>query len=170
MKRVESGRVDNESFFAFRREAAQHAAEQRVGSPELPQPLPDTRSFLSILDETNRSEQADIDGGTPSEQLDKLQDDIHILGQRLLRKQTMSVMAEYRRAVQDFLRIVVTGFDVEDHTSSHNILNRKRYSMAQVVNSKLERLAAGLFQTQQQPLDILAAVEEIQGLLVDLRH
>ena len=166
MKRVESDRVGNEGFFAFRRSTARHTSDASA--------TPAERSFPKLLAEIDENDRLDrmsalADGFDP-DALDELQDSIHTLGQRLLRTQSMGALAEYRHAVQSFLRAVLAGFDVESHTSSHSILNRKRYSIAQVVDAKLERLASGLFQTQQQPLDILATLEEIQGLLVDLRH
>jgi uncharacterized protein len=103
------------------------------------------------------------------EEAQGLLDRIHQLGDQLSREQTFSRLREYRVAVQDFLRSVVThAVDVQEHTSGTNILNRKRFTLVRIIDQKLERLAAGMFQTQQSQIEMLRKVEEIQGLLVDL--
>lgn len=110
---------------------------------------------------------ARVDLEAVHEQLDQ----IHRLGERLSKEQTWSVLQEYREAVRAFLRSVAAGAtDVEEHVSGTNILNRKRFTLIRTVDQKLERLAAGMLQTQQSQIELLRRVEEIQGLLVDLFH
>ena len=90
-------------------------------------------------------------------------------GDALRRELTSVRMEEYRTAVRGFLSAVVQrGLDVEDLTSGANILRRKRYTLVRVVDSRLEELAAGMVSSQANQLDLLAKVDEINGLLVDL--
>ncbi len=108
---------------------------------------------------------------TTLEEAQELLDDIHQLGDRLTREQTWSALQEYREAVRRFLHSVAAGAtDVEQHVSGTNVLNRKRFTLIRSIDQKLERLAAGMLQTQQSQLEMLRRVEEIQGLLVDLFH
>lgn len=105
------------------------------------------------------------------EEVHRQLDQIHQLGERLSREQTWSAVEQYREAVRTFLRSVAAGAtDVEEHVSGTNILNRKRFTLIRTVDEKLERLAAGMLQTQQSQIELLRRVEEIQGLLVDLFH
>lgn len=110
----------------------------------------------------------------PLESLDEaheMLDRIHQLGDKLSREQTFSRLREYREAVRLFLgRVVASGVGMEEHTSGTNILNRKRFTLIRVIDERLDRLAAGMVQTQQSQLELLRKVEEIQGLLVDLFH
>ena len=105
------------------------------------------------------------------EALQEMLDAVHTLGEQLVRQQTMTALRHYRDAVQGFMHSVVDqGFTAETRTSGATILKRKRYTIVDIVNSKLSRLAEGLVQSQQRPLELMAAVEEIRGLLIDLHH
>jgi hypothetical protein len=47
-------------------------------------------------------------------------------------------------------------------------LNNKKYTSIQVIDKKLEDLAAMLLRNQGQHIDMLSSLEEIKGLLIDL--
>ena len=47
-------------------------------------------------------------------------------------------------------------------------MNRKKYTLVQVADRKLEELAVAILSGQAAQLDILARVEEINGLLVNM--
>jgi hypothetical protein len=64
--------------------------------------------------------------------------------------------------------VVERGLIVEENVSGRNVLNRKKFALIKVIDEKLERLALGILQTQKDQFDILARVDEINGLLVDL--
>lgn len=100
---------------------------------------------------------------------EQLLDDIHVLGEQLVRTSTLVNLERYRDAVRTFMRVVVDeSLEVQETESGANVLNRKRYSTIAVVDQKLERLAGALLATQAEPLQILARVQEIEGLLVNL--
>ena len=52
-------------------------------------------------------------------------------------------------------------------TSGANIAKRKRFTLVKVIDEKLEALASVLA-AQKEQLAILAQIDEINGLLVDL--
>ncbi|MFP4643716.1 MAG: YaaR family protein [Spirochaetales bacterium] len=96
-------------------------------------------------------------------------DAIHSFGERLKRDPNLSNLQEYRRLVQEFLNDVVSGaYALDRQESGRNILKRKRFTLVSRVNQKLDRLAVGLMQTQTEQLDLLARIDEINGLLVNL--
>ena len=57
---------------------------------------------------------------------------------------------------------------VEETTSGANILKRKRFTLVKVIDEKLEALAASVLAAQKEQLAILAQIDEINGLLVNL--
>lgn len=99
-------------------------------------------------------------------------DDLHQLGERLKQAPTMSAVLEYKRAVKDFLRYVVTRtLETEEQVGvkfANPLKKQKKYTLIKVIDQRIEQLAAGVIQNQRQQLDMLKAVDEIYGLLVDL--
>ncbi|MFP4483657.1 MAG: YaaR family protein [Spirochaetaceae bacterium] len=114
---------------------------------------------------------ADFTARTPPDEVERLLDNVHTLGDELIRKRTYTALKAYRHAVQSFLaKIVHEGVDVEEQTSGTNVLNRKRFSILRIVDQRLERLARGMMESQGEQLELLQRVEEIYGMLVDLLH
>ncbi|GHV88051.1 hypothetical protein AGMMS50267_04110 [Spirochaetia bacterium] len=106
----------------------------------------------------------------PSEEaLQGLLDDVHSSGDALRGRPFPDEIIRYKQAVRNFLNYVVeNGYTVEEQTSGGNILKRKKYTLVQVVDRKLEQLAAGIMAGQTSQLDLLSRIEEIAGLLVNL--
>lgn len=106
----------------------------------------------------------------PSEEaLRELLDDVHQSGEELKSKPTPDNIKRYKGAVRSFLHYIVeNGYTAEERVSGTNILKRKKFVLVQVIDRKLEQLAAGILAGQRAQLEILAKVEEINGLLIDL--
>lgn len=106
----------------------------------------------------------------PSEDaLKELLDGVHGAGDSLKNRPFSEEIKQYKKAVRDFLHYIVkNGYTVEEQISGANLLKRKKFTLVQVVDRKLEQLAAGILAGQSSQIDILARVEEINGLLVDL--
>lgn len=102
---------------------------------------------------------------------EKLYDEVHRAGQRLLNEKTYSAAQAYREAIQLFLRKVMPDANtIEIRESGHGILSRKRYYLLTEINRSVDRLVTGVLQTQHRQLDVLRRLEEIQGMLIDLLH
>ena len=98
-----------------------------------------------------------------------LLDDVHTAGEDLKGKPFPEQIKRYKTAVRNFLHYVVqNGYTTEERTSGVNILKRKKFTLVQVVDKKLEQLAAGILAGQSSQIDILAKLDEISGLLVNL--
>ncbi|MDR2485923.1 MAG: DUF327 family protein [Treponema sp.] len=98
-----------------------------------------------------------------------LLDEIHSAGDDLKNRPLPEEIKRYKKAVKNFLRYVVKyGYTAEKQVSGANLLKRKNFTIVQVVDTKLEQLAAGILAGQTAQLDILHRLEEITGLLVDL--
>jgi uncharacterized protein YaaR (DUF327 family) len=137
---------------------------------------PKTNSFSTVLEGVaTESAQQDpaltrLDPNASSEEnLRLLLDEVHTTGEDLKVRASPDAIKRYKAAVRSFLHYIVeNGYTVEEHVSGANILKRKKFTLIQVVDRKLEQLAAGILAGQQSQLDILARVDEINGLLVDL--
>jgi uncharacterized protein YaaR (DUF327 family) len=129
--------------------------------------------FASMLDETKTDEAAETENAgeipAPDHSIKDLLDDVHSLGEQLKKRPFPEEIKQYKRAVRNFLHYIVeNGYIIEEQTSGTNPLKRKKFTLVQVVDKKLEQLAAGILAGQNDQLEILARVDEIKGILVDL--
>lgn len=103
------------------------------------------------------------------EELEALLDDVHGLGEELKRDPKQEAVVAYKLAVRNFVHYVVERtYALEEKNSGTNILKRKKYVILNVVDRKLERLAAEILSSQRNQFEILRKVDEIYGILVDL--
>ncbi len=101
------------------------------------------------------------------EKLEFLIDSVYSAGDRLKKNPEPEEFKNYRKKMSFFLQFVVkNSYEIE---TQHRRKGRKRvvYTMVQVVNEKLDSLAADILMNQREQLRILAKLEEINGLLVD---
>lgn len=108
-------------------------------------------------------------GLPPEKILEALLDEVHSSGDLLKEKQLPDNIVAYKNAVRSFVRYIVDrAYTVTESTSGGNILKRKKFTQVQVIDQKLEQLAAGILSNQKDQLGLLGKIEEINGLLVDL--
>ena len=136
------------------------------------------RLFGELLEEHTEEEKQAQRVKTPRHSRDmdteigKALDAVHSRGDKLKKNATLDTIAEYKEAVRQFLQIVVSsGFEAqEDAPLRRRSGEEQRHIQIRVINEKLERLAAQVMNSQKNELEILRRVDEIYGLLVDLRH
>jgi uncharacterized protein YaaR (DUF327 family) len=81
----------------------------------------------------------------------------------------MDAIKDYRQQVKAFVKFAVAhSIAVEETTSGANILKRKKFTMVKVIDEKLETLAVSVLAAQKDQLAILAQIDEINGMLVNL--
>ena len=108
-------------------------------------------------------------GDNHSNNLETILDDIFLLGDVLKEKPNLENVKQYKRAVKSFLDYILKNmFSLDNKTSGINIQKKKKYTIIQVVDAKLEKLVTEILQNQQDQLNYLNRIEEINGLLVDL--
>jgi len=155
-------RISGDGFFSYRREVGDKRETRKAGK------VGRRRSFVSELHDSSGP------GGerTPEDvetETAELVDAVFAAGDRLRERSDRQTLVEYKEAVRNFLSAVVDrGIEVEEHISGTHISRRKRYSIVQVIDRKLEQLAAGLIADQKSQLEVLAKIDEINGLIVDL--
>lgn len=167
LDRIEPGSYFN-AFNASGERKAKEADKKRAGRTS----SADRSTAAAGNDETAGSTGTSFASAASAAELREahsLLDSIHAVGAELKRNPTLTNLKEYRQLVQRFMNQVVAGaYGLEHSESGAAILKRKRFSLVSLVNRKLDRLAAGLVQTQQPQLELLEQIEEIYGLLVDL--
>jgi uncharacterized protein YaaR (DUF327 family) len=146
--------------------ARQLSPKARRTRPGKPGKEAKKRSFASLFE----SAPSDLRELPPSEEsIQFLLDKVHDLGDALSKRPFIEEIKAYKQAVRNFVHYVVeNGFDTEEHISGANLLKRKKFTLVQVIDKKLEEMAAAILRGQSNQLGILAALDEIKGLLVDL--
>jgi len=112
-----------------------------------------------------------------------LMDEVRDMGDRLRSRPYPEEIMRYKQAVRNFINYVVqNAFSKETEAGIQNkfkpaFIGRrstpeaqdyKEYVKIQVIDKKLEDLAAMLLTSQGQQLELISRLEEIKGLLVDL--
>jgi len=143
--------------------------------------------FSKLFDEIRNSATGEL--GPPAdlpvcdEALDFLMDEVRSAGDSLQSKPFPDEIIRYKQAVRNFVNYVVkNGFDLSQETGIPKFLKgnykgprgtpeamkQLSYSKIQVIDERLETLAAMLLSSQRHQIEIAARLEEITGLLVDL--
>ena len=111
----------------------------------------------------------DFDEAERRRSIEELLDAVFSAGDRLKKAPTLDAIKEYRHQVKAFVKFAVAhSIAVEETTSGANILKRKRFTMVKVIDEKLESLAVSVLAAQRDQLAILAQIDEINGMLVNL--
>jgi uncharacterized protein YaaR (DUF327 family) len=120
------------------------------------------------------------------EALTVLLDDVHDSGDALLKRPFPDEIKRYRLTIQNFIRYVLdnaygikedegipnnlkAGFDKKRFKRDPDLRKaRNRYSTVQIIDQKLDLLAADIMTAQIKQLNLMKSIEEINGLLVNL--
>jgi uncharacterized protein YaaR (DUF327 family) len=103
------------------------------------------------------------------EALEDLLDEVNESGERLHESQSLENIKAFRDSVKRFLSYVMKrALEVTEHVSGTNILKRKKFTLIDVIDRKLESLAGAVLAGQADQMEILRRIDEIKGLIVDL--
>jgi len=167
----------NPGAFAKAKDAKKNREASRTGKAEF------SRLFEEIRN--NAATGLDAVGRLPvcEETLDFLMDEVRSAGDGLRGRPFPDEILSYKRAVRNFIHYVVkNGFELSHETGVPKFLKANfkgprgtpeamkqlSYAKIQVIDERLETLAAMLLSSQRQQIDVAARLEEITGLLVDL--
>lgn len=102
-----------------------------------------------------------------------LKDAVELAGDELKMKQDLASMETYRRKVKQFIHFVVkNAFEIEK--TQRRGINRKTGRrpdprvQVKIIDEKLHQLASEMLYMQKSNLQLLAKVEEINGLIIDV--
>ncbi|AHH08204.1 DUF327 family protein [Borrelia anserina] len=97
-------------------------------------------------------------------------DKINNVGEKLLSEPSRQNVVFYRKAIGEFLSVVLS-FSVslkEQRGGNSGEHKRPKYRIVRIINEKLDKLAYSVLQNQVSQIKLLSSLEEIQGLLVNL--
>jgi uncharacterized protein YaaR (DUF327 family) len=143
--------------------------------------------FLSILEQVKQDVSGELEAPPElplsEEAVQELMDEVHSAGDALKKRPFGEEILRYKTAVRGILHYVETiGYTTEIQPGIPNYLKpgfkgirgspesqeRAKLIQIQVVDRKLEQLAAGILEGQMTQFKLLAQLEEITGLLVNL--
>jgi uncharacterized protein YaaR (DUF327 family) len=117
------------------------------------------------------------------ETINLLMDEVRSTGDTLRERPFPEDSVRYKKAVRNFMHFVVENCYSLDHETgipkflkhgfkgqrgTPEAMKQTTYTKIQVIDKKLEDLAAMLLSSQMQQIEIASRLEEIRGLLVDL--
>jgi uncharacterized protein YaaR (DUF327 family) len=104
-----------------------------------------------------------------AERLTGLIGEITLWGKKIAEHRDIADLKYYRGLVRDFINEVVTN---SHEFSRENFLDRRGrhrvYGIVRLVNEELDALAQDLLKNEANHIDILARVDQIHGLLLDM--
>jgi uncharacterized protein YaaR (DUF327 family) len=162
-------RISGDGFFSYRREVQ---SDSKTGKRT--RKTTRKRSFFSELGSATESTEVEAIDRTPAEsdaEAAELLDSVFEAGDHLKRRTDLESLRAYKDSVRRFLSVIVKrGIDVQHRQSGADIVKQKRYALVKVIDDKLERLASAMISNQRNQIDLLARIDEINGLIVDLRR
>lgn len=130
------------------------------------------KTFSELVESASEGEgiaQEELSQSDRRRGIEELLDGVFASGDALKKTPTMDTIREYRQKVKDFLKFVVqNSVRVEETTSGANIMKRKRFTLVRVIDEKLDALAAMVLGGQKEQIAILAQIDQINGMIVDL--
>jgi hypothetical protein len=110
-----------------------------------------------------------IEDAELSDRLNLLMEEIVMQGDKLVKRTDIRDMKKYRTLIKEFMNEIVN----RSHKfSRENFLDRRGrhrvYGIIRLVDEKLDELAKELVSEEKDSISILAKVDEIRGLLLDI--
>lgn len=116
------------------------------------------KSFSSFLDLANKDHS--------KEQLKEMLKNINQLGNKLKQQITPETVMAYKEQIQEYLAYILKNYHKIKRARSIDYSNL--YTRIEVIDQEVEELTKKFFDEQRDVLDIVAKVDRIAGLLLDL--
>ncbi len=131
-----------------------------VQQTQAAQPTDDTFKFMLA---------SNIEEEGLAERLNLMREEIVMQGDKIVKRMDVRDMRRYRTLIKDFMNEIVN----RSHKfSRENFLDRRGrhrvYGIIRLVDEKLDELAQALVSEECDKIAILAKVDEIRGLLLDI--
>lgn len=128
------------------------------------------KPFSEILDESSKAvELGPLKELAASEEaLTELMDAVHSAGSELTDRPFHEEILAYKRAVRNFVHYVLENAFAIEKSQTRRKGKIKTHVQVQVIDRKLEELAAAILSGQTNQLVRVSKIDEIKGLLVDL--
>ncbi|MBU1075715.1 MAG: YaaR family protein [Spirochaetes bacterium] len=102
-------------------------------------------------------------------ELDKLIEQIDKVGKKFANDTNLENLKEYKSLIKAFLETVINKmFKVKEKYGHRSWVKQKVFIIVEKINERLERLTNFILEKENQNINLLATLDEIRGLLVDL--
>lgn len=102
-------------------------------------------------------------------ELDRLIEEIDLAGKEFAQNPTLDSLRKYKTLIKSFLELVVKNiYKVKEKFGKRYWLKQKVYVIIEKINHKLEKLTNYILEKESEHIDLLATLDEIRGLLIDL--
>ncbi|OJF76454.1 MAG: hypothetical protein BKP49_07085 [Treponema sp. CETP13] len=111
----------------------------------------------------------EIEGKNFEETLQFLVDSVYSSGDELKKNTSPENFKQYHKSLSGFMRFVVkNSFQVETIRRRRRLSKKQPYQIIQTINKKLDELARNVLSNQRDQMNLLAKIDEINGLVVDI--
>ena len=102
---------------------------------------------------------------------DQLLNRVDEAGKKLLNQPSMATLRSYRAAVRDFLKEAIGGsYQMKGESRWDRRGNRRVFCVVQKINQALEELTTAVLEKNAASMTLMAKIDEIRGLLIDLYY
>jgi hypothetical protein len=142
----------------------------KVNEVQQATPIQPTQNVTQTTDDTFRFILAsNIDDAGLADRLNLLMEEIVMQGDKIVKRTDIRDMRKYRTLIKEFMNEIVN----RSHKfTRENFLDRRGrhrvYGIIRLVDEKLDELAQELVKEEKDSISILAKVDEIRGLLLDI--
>lgn len=142
----------------------------KVNEVQQTTPIQPTQNVTQPTDDTFRFILAsNIDDAGLADRLNLLMEEIVMQGDKIVKRTDIRDMRKYRTLIKEFMNEIVN----RSHKfTRENFLDRRGrhrvYGIIRLVDEKLDELAQELVGEEKDSISILAKVDEIRGLLLDI--
>ena len=141
----------------------------KVNEIQQPVPVQQTQSVQQTDDSFRFMLASNIEEAGLAERLNLLMAEVVMQGDKILKRMDVRDMKRYRTLIKEFMNEIVN----RSHKfSRENFLDRRGrhrvYGIIRLVDEKLDELAQELVSEECDKISILAKVDEIRGLLLDI--
>lgn len=121
----------------------------------------DSISFNSVIEQKRAQQSLDS--------MNQKMQEIDSYGNKLAESRTVENLRKYKKLVKDFIQDAVkNGLDLQNQRGFSNRGSAKVYRLVKEVDKKLIDLTNTVLDKEQKGIDILGAVGEIKGLLINI--
>ena len=102
---------------------------------------------------------------------DQLLSRVDEAGKKLLNEPSMATLRSYRAAVRDFLKEAISGsYQMKGESRWDRRGNRRVFCVVEKINQALEELTTAVLEKNAKTITLMAKIDEIRGLLIDLYY
>lgn len=101
-------------------------------------------------------------------EFENLVEEITKQGEKFSRNPNFEGLKMYKSLIADFLKYVTNNMFVIEHNTGGSRIRQKIYTVTKIIDKKLDALTKLILTQQAHNIDLLATMDEIRGLLIDL--